>query len=339
MNRIETRINNRRYLGNKYRLLPFIRGVVADNCQNVNIVADIFAGTGAVSLAFVDKQLITNDIMYSNYICHEAWFGSGVASQEKVMAIVDEYNRRCITESNYMTDNFSGTYFSFEDCSKIGFVRQDIEDRFGRGDITHREKALLITSLLYAMDKIANTCGHYDAYRKEGTFSQPIFLPTPVLDVETHENNKCFNLDANALIKEVSADLVYIDPPYNSRQYSDTYHLLENVATWKMPDVYGVARKMDRSHIKSDYCTTKATDAFSDLVSSIDSRYILLSYNNMAKKGNGRSNAKISDSDIMRILEAKGEVQVFATNHKAFSAGKSNRDDNEERLFLCECFK
>ncbi|MDR1747623.1 MAG: DNA adenine methylase [Spirochaetaceae bacterium] len=65
-----TFINNRRYLGNKYKLLPFITSVVSENCDDIKSVADIFAGTGAVASAFTDKQLITNDNLYSNYICH-----------------------------------------------------------------------------------------------------------------------------------------------------------------------------------------------------------------------------------------------------------------------------
>lgn len=61
-------INNRRYLGNKYRLLPFIKSVVERECSGVLSFADIFSGTGAVSSAFLDKQIITNDLMYSNYV-------------------------------------------------------------------------------------------------------------------------------------------------------------------------------------------------------------------------------------------------------------------------------
>ena len=58
-------------------------------------------------------------------------------------------------------------------------------------------------------------------------------------------------MDSNELVKNIEADLVYIDPPYNSRQYCDAYHLLENVARWEKPEVFGVARKMDRSTMKS----------------------------------------------------------------------------------------
>lgn len=332
-----TKINNRRYLGNKYKLLPFIKRVVENECKNINTVADIFAGTGAVASAFIDKKIITNDIMYSNYICHVAWFGSEHYSEEKIIKIITHYNDLKVIEDNYMSDNFSNTYFSLNDCRKIGFIRQDIEDKFNSGDINARERALLITSLLYAMDKIANTCGHYDAYRQGVEFEKHLELYVPQPESDVNENNVCYNMDTNELASEIEADLIYIDPPYNSRQYCDAYHLLENVARWEKPEVFGVARKMDRTALKSDYCTQKATVAFENLIDSIHAKYILLSYNNMANKGNDRSNAKISDDDIMRILSKKGKVKVFSEDYKAFSTGKSDIQSNQERLFLCIC--
>ena len=334
-----TKINNRRYLGNKYKLLSFITGVVKEECKNVNTVADIFAGTGAVASAFTNKKLITNDIMYSNYICHIAWFGGEKYSEEKIIKLVLEYNGMHIEQDNYMSENFADTYFSLEDCRKIGFIRQDIEDKFDRGEINGRERAILITSLLYAMDKIANTCGHYDAYRKGAAFEKQLELSVPQPEVDLNENNVCYNMDTGELAADIEADLVYIDPPYNSRQYCDAYHLLENVARWNKPKVFGVARKMDRAFLKSDYCTQKATEAFEKLIDSIRAKYIILSYNNMAEKGNERSNAKISDGDIMRILQKKGTVKVYTEAYKAFSTGKSDIKENQERLFLCICDK
>lgn len=334
-----TKINNRRYLGNKYKLLPFITNVVEEKCENVNTVADIFAGTGAVASAFTDKKIITNDIMYSNYICHLAWFSGESYSEKKIVEIIMNYNAMVVEQDNYMSENFANTYFSLEDCRKIGFIRQDIEDRFAEGDINARERALLITSLLYAMDKIANTCGHYDAYRQSIGFEKHLELSVPQPDENLNENNMCYNMDTNDLVTDIEADLVYIDPPYNSRQYCDAYHLLENVARWNKPEVFGIAKKMDRTLLKSDYCTQKATAAFEKLIDSIRAKYIMLSYNNMAEKGNDRSNAKISDEDIMRILQKKGTVMVFTEDYKAFSTGKSDIKDNQERLFLCTCYE
>lgn len=333
-----TAINNRRYLGNKYKLLDFIKGVVDKECNGINTVADIFAGTGSVSSAFSNKKLITNDLLYFNYICHIAWFGAERYDELKIQNLICYYNAIKPQEDNYMSLNFADTFFSLDDCRKIGFIREDIETNYKAKNINFRERAILITSLLYAMDKIANTCGHYDAYIKGATYDKHLELCVPLASNDNNENNQCYNEDANELVKRIEADLVYIDPPYNSRQYCDAYHLLENVARWEKPAVSGVALKMDRSNLKSDYCTSSATVAFEDLISHIKAKYILLSYNNMADKGNGRSNAKISDEDILRILSQKGRVKVFSESHKAFSAGKSDIKDNEERLFLCKCY-
>jgi len=334
-----TKINNRRYLGNKYKLLPFIKEVVDSECKDIEVFADIFSGTGAVASAFTDKKLITNDILYSNYICHVAWFGNEAYSREKIGEIIKEYNNERIDEENYMTVNFAGTYFSRENCSKIGYIRQDIEERYLNATINGRERAILITALLYGMDKIANTCGHYDAYRKNAELEKELKLALPVPEKELNPDNICYNMDANELVKMIRADLVYIDPPYNSRQYCDSYHLLENVAQWKKPKVIGVAKKMDRSSLKSDYCTNKAKEAFTDLIAHIRAKYILFSYNNMGEKGDGRSNARMSDRDILEILEKKGRVKIFSQSYKPFSAGKSDIEENEERLFLCICDK
>ena len=332
-------INNRRYLGNKYKLLPFIKRVVDTECRNIESVADIFAGTGAVSSAFVDdKIIITNDLMYSNYICNYAWFSGQSYNPQVVIDYVVKYNQLENLEDNYMSENFGNTYFSIEDCLRIGFIREDIENNFKSGKINKHERAILITSLLYAMDKIANTCGHYDAYRKNVKFEKSLELFVPLAKVQNNENNLCFNMDANDLVKNIYADLVYIDPPYNSRQYCDAYHLLENVALWQKPEVHGVARKMDRKNMKSQYCTKNATLVFEQLINDINARYILFSYNNMETKGNDRSNAKIADSDIMRILNNKGEVKVFEEDYKPFTTGKSDIKGNKERLFLCECY-
>lgn len=329
-------IQNRRYLGNKFKLLEFISEVVRENCSNIETVADIFSGTGSVASAFGNMPLITNDLLYCNYLCNLAWFGSDNIRLNFLSRLIHDYNKNKNFEENYMTENFADTYFSKFDCSKIGLVREDIEKKYQGGIINERERAFLIASLIYAMDKIANTCGHYDAWRRGVTFERRLVLPVLNVPPKNNKLNRCFNEDANELVRHIKADLIYIDPPYNSRQYSDTYHLLENVARWEKPPVYGVALKPDRKNLKSVYCTLKATEAFEDLIKNCKAKYILLSYNNMAQKGNERSNARISDENIFRILNAKGSVQVFSKEYRAFTTGKSNIRGNEERLFLCE---
>lgn len=331
------KITNRRYLGNKQKLLNFIDEIIEKNTKDVNIVADIFGGTGSVADMFrrKGKKVIVNDILNSNYISFLTWFGNEKVDYSKIENLLAELNSIEATEDNYVSNNFGNKYFTMENARKIGAIREKIE---GYNDINKREKAFLLTSLLYAMDKVANTVGHYDAYRAKMDSLMPIYLRAPELNYNI--DNEIYKEDANILVKKIKADLVYIDTPYNSRQYGDAYHLLENIIDWKKPEVTGVAMKMiDRKHLKSDYCTTKAVSAFEELIENIDSKYIVVSYNNMAQKGTGRSNAKISNEEIIDILKRKGTVTVFDTDFNVFTTGKTKIDGHKEILYLCKVKK
>ena len=206
-------IKNRRYLGNKYKLLPFISHVVENHCHEVTSIADIFSGTGSVASAFHGRRIITNDILYSNYICNFAWFSSQDFDEKKISELIYYYNSLHINDDNYMTRNFADTYFCRADCAKIGFIREDIEEQFKNGLINERERALLIMALIYGMDKIANTCGHYDAYIRPAVFNHSLVLALPQAPHNNSHENACYNEDANALVRRISADLFYIDPP------------------------------------------------------------------------------------------------------------------------------
>ncbi|PNZ96775.1 DNA adenine methylase, partial [Staphylococcus carnosus] len=186
-------------------------------------------------------------------------------------------------------------------------------------------------------DKVANTVGHFDAYRRKMDNIKSILLRMPEVNNNNNIGNEIFNTDANKLVREFKADLVYIDTPYNSRGYESAYHVLENVIEWSKPEVEGIAMKaVNRSEKSSDYTKSKAPEAFEDLIKNINARYILVSYNNMAKKGNSRSNAKISNEEILSILKKRGQVEVFSTDFNAFTTGKSKIENHKELLYLCK---
>ena len=331
-------INNRRFLGSKYKLLNFIEDTVNQHCKDVKSVVDVFAGTGVVGSLFLKngKEVYFNDYLKSNCYSYKAFYEPIKVDIKKLERIVNNYNDLEITEENYFSENFSDTYFSSKDCKKIGYIRENIEEKFKKQEINEREKCILIASLIYSMDRVANTVGHYDAYRKIKNIEDKFFMYMLDVSEKGEKKSHISNLDANEFIKSVKADLVYIDPPYNSRQYCDAYHLLENVAVWNKPKVYGVAKKMDRTNLKSRYCTNKAVEAFDELIKNCNCKYILVSYNNTGDKSNSRSNAKISDLQIKQILEKKGKVQVFEQAFNNFTTGKSVSVDHKERLFLCE---
>ncbi len=330
-------LQNRRYLGNKYKLLGFIEDIISEKCGSINSLCDIFAGTGVVGERFNNPEIkiISNDFLSANYACLQAFLGVDKNMQKNITEKINYLNNLENDKDNYFSEHFGGTYFSEENARKIGIVREEIE----KIAESENEKYILICSLLYAMDKVANTVGHYDAFRKKLDMLRPVKLLIPDIDYSRNQNNEVYREDANALIKKISCDVLYIDPPYNSRQYSDAYHLLENLAEWKKPEVVGIGKKMDRSHIKSDYCLKSATRAFSNLIRNADCNHILLSYNNTGDSKDDRSNARMSDDEILQILNNKGDVEIFEKDYKAFTTGKSNGENNAERIFYCKVTK
>ena len=330
-------IQNRRFLGNKYKLLGFIEDIVNEKCNGFDSFCDIFAGTGVVGARFNGKDIkvISNDLLFSNYFPLKTFLGLSQIDLAVLKEKIDVLNKMEEDQDNYFSIHFGNTYFTLRNARKIGAIREKIEKISDNED----EKATLITSLLYATDKAANTVGHYDAYRKKLDTVQPIELLIPDITLENNSNNEVVREDANLLIRKIYCDVLYIDPPYNSRQYCDAYHLLENLATWKKPQVYGKAKKMDRKHLKSKYCLKTAPQALDDLIRNANCRHILVSYNSTGESKDGRSNARIKDSEIVNSLENKGEVEVFERDYKAFTTGKSNTDGHTERLFYCRVTK
>ena len=306
-------ISNRRYLGNKYKLLEWIKRTVNDYCTDVHSFFDVFSGTGSVASAFVDKRLVVCDMMKSNYYTALCWFSPQKIDRNKLASIIEEYNAfDASKEDNYMSKNFSNTYFDKATCQKIGYIRDNIEQKLASGAVNAREHACILTSLFYAMDRISHTCGHYDSFIRDGKYESVLELRMPENDYPLNKDNHIYCANSNEIANQDEVDVAYLDPPYNSRQYCDAYHLLENVALWEKPEVFGVAKKMDRTKMKSKYCkSVQAAVALEDLVRKLRCRYILFSYNNNGKKLQCRSNAKLTDEEIVRILSIRNLVLIL----------------------------
>ena len=325
---------NRRYTGSKYKLASWISELISVNCSGRSF-CDLFAGTAVVSKAVIDNfdEIHINDFLYSNEIIYKAFF----AQEEYSLPRIEEYrgvfagiDARDLPE-NYVSINFGDKFFSKNDAKKIGFIRESIEN----AEVSEKERNILLASLIYSLDKAANTVGHYDAYIKK----------TPIADkfefdlISPYTYNKklihIYRKDANELAKELSYDVVYIDPPYNSRQYSRFYHVLENIACWKKPALFGEALKPEAENM-SEYCRNSAVKAFEELISSLNCRYIVVSYNNTYNSKSSSSKNKIALEDIERILSARGPVRCFEKPHPYFNAGKTNLEDHKELIYIAE---
>lgn len=332
-------IENRRYIGNKSKLLKFIDEAIKKEKIEFKTFGDVFSGTGVVAEYFLnkDKEIFVNDLLFSNFVVYKALLSEKDFSEEKIRNIINKYNNIASEEleENYFSDNFSGNYYHYKDAKKIGYVREDIEGKYINREINEREYYILISCLLYSMDKISNTVGHYESFlNREPEYKN---LQISYMNIKSYiAKSHIYNEDANQLVRKIQVDVMYLDPPYNARQYANFYHLLENVAQWRKPEVYNKAKKMERKNIMSEYCKANAKAVFEDLINNISAKYIIVSYNNTYKAKSTSSVNSISYEDMIKILEKRGKVKIYETDYKFFNSGKTNLDKHKERLFICQ---
>lgn len=325
-------LHNRRYIGGKHKLIEWIFSVLSKECEG-NSFTDIFAGTGIVSAIAAKhfNEVILNDFLHSNHAIYQAFFSNEEWSPSKISNIIRDYNNIAgeDLEENYFSKNFGGKYFSKNSAKVIGFIRENLDEN--RANLTNREYYMLLASLLYSIDKIANTVGHYDAYFKKD-FIEDRFFMRPIDPVEV-KNVSIFQEDANMLAKKIKTDIVYIDPPYNSRQYSRFYHVLETLVKWDKPLLHGVALKPEPENM-SDYCRVNAKDKFAELVGDIDAKYLVVSYNNTYDSKSSSSQNKITLKEIEDILNRHGKTKVFEKDYRHFNAGNTDFNNHKEYLFV-----
>ncbi|MCL5667359.1 MAG: DNA adenine methylase [Patescibacteria group bacterium] len=328
-------LQNRRYIGSKQKLIEWIFSVIELECENANSFTDIFAGTGIVSAVATKhfKKVILNDFLHSNFAIYNAFFSNEKWDKNKIYRIIDEYNtiNGAYLEDNYFSKYFGNKYFSVDSSKIIGFIRDDIEKN--KVNLTTKEYYILIASLLYSIDKIANTVGHYDAYFKKSRVEDQ-FIMKPVDPLETRQV-AIFKQDANVLAKQINTDVVYIDPPYNSRQYSRFYHVLETLTKWDKPELYGTALKPAPENV-SDYCKVQAKYRFAELVRDLNSKYLVVSYNNTYDPKSHSSKNKITLQEIKDILTSKGKTKIFEKDYRHFNAGNTDFKNHKEYLFVTE---
>ena len=335
---ISLNLNNRRYIGNKQKLSDWIFSIIDKECKG-NSFFDVFAGSGSMSEIACKKydKVIMNDFLLSNYIIYLGFFDPSVFNKKKIDNAINHYNKLDVAKlnQNYFSKNFGSKYFSLEDSKKIGHIREDIEKN--KEKLTKKEYAILISSLLYSVDKIANTVGHYDAFLKNKSIKNK-FVLRPIKQISLKKNILIEKKDANLLAKSAQADITYIDPPYNSRQYSRAYHLLETLTKWNGKQLFGVASKPKAENI-SKYCSSSAIDVFKDLISSLNTKYIVISYNDTQNEKCSRSRSIIKHTEILSILEKRGTVSFYEKEFNKFNTGKSKNKKLKERLYVCKINK
>lgn len=332
------------YIGSKLSLLKFIEesiDKVVD--KNSRIFCDLFAGTGIVGAYFKKKgySIISNDLQYYSYVLNKHYIENHrVLKFEGLVNVLSSLKNVKLSERkdvvcNYLT-NIAGVkgfvyknycpggtknsveqrqYFTDENGQRCDAIRQTIEVWKNEQLITGGEYYFLLTSLIESIDKFANTASVYGAFLKKiKNSAQKIFVYKPAELIINEQDHRVFNEDINKLIKKIKGDVLYLDPPYNQRQYATNYHILETIAKYDNPNIHGKTGLRDYEDQKSAYCSRpQVKKTFKELIDNADVKYIFLSYNN---------EGLMTPDDIKEIMGARGKYGVFTQKYGRFKADK-----------------
>lgn len=337
------------YIGSKQTLLPFLEQCVdkvtaGDN--QVKSFCDLFAGTGAVGKFFKSKgyQVTANDLQYYSYVLNRHYIGNHTVLkfkglEDEIPAIKDvlfeEMKGAKVCEwldllepvegfifQNYCKGHHRDNedfrlYFSDKNGGKCDAIRMKIEEWRKEGKVNEDEYFFLLATLIENIDKVANTASVYGAFLKKIKKSAAkSMVMKPAEMVYNNQEHYVFNEDANELAKRLHTDILYMDPPYNHRQYSGNYHLLETIARYDCPEITGKTGMRKCDDQKSDYCSrSKVKEVFRNLIETVDARYIFLSYNN---------EGLMSFDDIREVMSERGEYGCFEQKYNRFKADKES---------------
>lgn len=330
-----------RYIGSKKLLLGDIARVIDENIESAETFCDIFSGTASVANYFKKKfKIISNDLMFFSYCIQKSIIENNLKPSFNKLGfnpikylnnIAETEIEGLPSEKRFCLNNYSPAgnrmYLSKKNALKIDFIRNKINDWFNEGLINESEFYYLVAVLIEAIPFVSNISGTYGAYNK---FWDKRSLNDLILkDMETIDNgknNQAYNQDSNELIKNISGDILYIDPPYNKRQYSSNYHLLETVAKYDFPTLKGVTG-LRVNEIKSDYCKKKAVlNSFEDLVKNAKFKHIIMSYNTEGLMG---------INDIESVLTKYGkDYKNYEIDYRRFKSQKGKFKDNLKELIF-----
>jgi adenine-specific DNA-methyltransferase len=341
-----------RYIGNKSKLIPFIRQSLEQLGIEGKAACDPFAGTAAVARYLKNHgwAVTTSDIMSFSHVLQWAYvvvdelprFDSLEDSIDlqpdpltaTLKHLDDLEPRQEFIFEHFCPDGHAGSehrrrYFTPENAAKIDAIRNRIHDWHQLRCLNADELNVLLAALLEAADRVANTTGVYAAYVKswQSNAVKPLKLRVPRLVTDTGLDCRAYRLDAIELVRRREPfDLLYLDPPYNTRQYAGYYHIPEIIAEgWfaeplSLRGKTGLPKDQDK---RSDWSRRRRCEAaFEELVNAADCKHILMSYN---------SEGIISEQCIERVMRERGNPDTYRRLEHEYKRYRSDRDSKTRR--------
>ena len=336
-----------RYLGNKSRLSDFIYDEV-DKLINKhslnNSLFDAFGGTGCISQLFNQKgyNVISNDInKYSYCLCYSR---NTVKEKELdfskicdtgingILKILNNQKNKGFVYYNYSPNteiNYERKYFTNENAEIIDGIRKYIEQWLVNELITNKEYNHLISILIESVSLISNIPGTYGAFlnKWDSRALNKLELKENIhngllcknVNNDNFKKNVTYNSDIRDIISNINTDILYLDPPYNERDYSVYYHVLETICKYDNPELKNNKTGTKVNQNKSNWCNKKkCKDELSYIISNTKSKVVIMSYNN---------EGIIKEEDIVEIFSKYGKYSKKQKQIKRFKCSKTNKDN------------
>jgi adenine-specific DNA-methyltransferase len=344
-----------RFIGNKENLVDRIYQIMQKEDVTGQSFFDFFSGTASVGKYFkkLNYQIFSSDILYFSYVLQRAYIvnneelkfkkllgkikcNSNLLLPEPLLLVV-EYLNKIEPVEGFIYKNYtpSGThslkqprmYYSDENGKRIDAIRQQIEKWGKRALINDNEYFVLLACLIETVPFYANIAGVYGAFQKkwDARAIKKLVL-RPIGLVINKKENYSYNDNSTDLLKKVKADIFYLDPPYNQRQYAPNYHLLETIAKYDNPEIRGVAGLRNYEKQKSSFCNKiTAIQELSKIAREGKYKTLVLSYN---------TEGIMPQEKIISALEEYGKVKLVEFQYLRFKS--NNNGDSKHKKFINE---
>lgn len=341
-----------RFIGNKEKLLNNIYEVVLSTDIEQGIFCDFFSGTASVGRFFKQKgyKIISSDVLYSSYVLQEAYIKNndeplfkkllkkiGSTSNalfskplDSVIAYLNNlkgqegFIYKNYTEEGTGEDEFTRKYFSAENGKRIDGIRIQIENWKNEKLLTDSEYYILLASLVESVPFYANISGVYAAFLKHyDPRALKKFQLRNIQIYKNHGDHEVYNLDSTKLVDDLDVDILYIDPPYNNRQYAPNYHLVETIAKYDNPMIKGSTGMRNYEDQKSSFCNPNtALQSLDEIAAKAKYKYLLLSYN---------SEGIMPKEKILATLGKYGTVDLKEIDYRRFKSN-SHGDLKDKKI-------
>lgn len=342
-----------RYIGNKENLCDKIHYTLLSQQIQGESLFDVFAGTTSVSQYFKHKgyQITSSDLMYFSFVLQKAYIANNNTQLFSALATELPHTPHKLFTSNleivlsfldnifpvegFIFKNYTpeGTahlhtprmYFSNENGRKIDAIRQQIELWYQKNKITENEYFVLLACLIESVSFYANVAGIYAAFHKkwDPRAVKPLTL-RPIKLLNNHKENQVYNTNSVALLNKIEADIFYLDPPYNARQYAPNYHLIETIAKYDTPSIKGVTGMRDYTEQKSLFCNpSTALEELNKIAQQGKYKTLVLSYN---------SEGIMPQEAIIQTLSQYGKVTLTQFDYQRFKSNNNGESQTKKHI-------